>query len=96
MDIKFQIMHFAEDTMLLSIINDRLISASDLNLNTETISKWPYQCELEFHPDVNKQAIALLFSHKKQIDQFILPPLFFNGTEVKKVNRQIHQGINYT
>ena len=79
---------FADDTMLCSIVNDPTIYVSDLNDDLSTICQWAYQWKMEFNPDPNKQATELLFTQK-----ILSPnhsPLFFNGTEVTKVNEQKH------
>ena len=90
-NIKSQVNFFADDTMLFSIVNDPTISASDLNDDLSTISQWAYQWKMEFNPDSNKQATELLFSQK--ILSPNRPPIFFNGTEVTKVNEQKHLGL---
>ena len=47
--------------------------------------------EMAFNPDPNKQANEVLFSCKqKQVDH---PPLFFNGSPVKRVTEQKHLGL---
>ena len=56
---------FADDTMLFSVVNNRAISANELNHDLEVISQWAYQWEMNFNPDLYKQATELLFSCKK-------------------------------
>ena len=63
-DIKSKIKFFADDTMLFSIVHDPNTTASELNHDLETISKWAYQWKLSFNPEQAKQAIEVLFSHK--------------------------------
>ena len=46
---------------------------------------------MEFNPDINKQAIEVIFSHKKK--KPVHPPLFFNGIPVKRENNTKHLGV---
>ena len=46
---------------------------------------------MSFNPDPTKPAEEILFSHK--ISKPNHPPLFFNGTEVKRVNEHKHLGL---
>ena len=89
--IKSNVIFFADDTMLFSIVNDPVISANELNQDLKVINQWAYQGKMEFNPDPNKQATKLLFSCKKNSPNH--PPLFFNGTVVPKVNEQKHLGL---
>ena len=50
--------------MLFSIVNDPILTASELNHDLNVINQWAYQWKLEFNPDPNKQATELLFSCK--------------------------------
>ena len=77
--------------MLFSIVNDPVISASELNQDLEVINQWAYQWKMEFNPDPNKQATELIFSCEKNSPNH--PSLFFNGTVVPKVNEQKHLGL---
>ena len=90
-DIKSKVKFFADDTMLFSIVNDPLQSASDLNHDLELINKWAYQWKMAFNPEPSKQAIEVLFSHKT--NSVVHPPLFFNGSLVSKSDTHKHLGI---
>ena len=57
---------FADDTMIFSIVNDPVISASELNNDLKLINKWAHQWKMAFNPDPTKQAVEVLFSHKKK------------------------------
>ena len=46
---------------------------------------------MQFHPDKNKQAIQVIFSHRKS--RSILPPLIFNRSEVVTLNEHKHLGF---
>ena len=90
-NIRSNVKFFADDTMLYSIVDDPCKSAADLNHDLEIIEKWAYQWKMAFNPDPNKQANEILFSCKqKQVDH---PPLFFNGSPVKRVTEQKHLGL---
>ena len=64
-NIKSNVIFFADDNMLFSIVNDYLISANELNHDLNIISQWAYQWKMEFNPDPNKQATEVLFSCKR-------------------------------
>ena len=90
-NIKSNVKFLADDTMLFSIVNDPILSASELNHDLNVINQWAYQWKMEFNPDPNKQATELLFSCKRNNPNH--PSLFFNGTVVPKVNEQKHLGL---
>ena len=64
-DIKSRIRFFADDTMLYSVVHDPNVSANELNHGLKLINDWAYQWRMSFNPDVNKQAVEVLFSQKK-------------------------------
>ena len=82
-NIKSNVKFFADDTMLFSIVNDPILSASELNHDLNVINQWAYQWKMEFNPDPKKQATEVLFSCKRNSPNH--PSLFFNGTVVPKV-----------
>ena len=65
-NIKSNIIFFAHDTMLFSIVKDRVISGDDLNHDLDIIRQWAHQWKMEFNPDPTKQATEVLFSCKKK------------------------------
>ena len=71
---------FADDTSLFTIVYDETVSAQVLNSDLKTIEEWAYQWKMQFNPDVNKQAVQVIFSQKKS--EPFHPPLFFNGSLV--------------
>ena len=87
-DIKSKVKFFADDTMLFDIVKDPYLPARDLNLDLVNIQNWVYQWKMSFNPDPKKQAVEMLFSHKKKIRQH--PPLYFNGTLVCRKYVNIH------
>ena len=90
-NIKSNVIFFADDTMLFSIVKDPVISANELNHDLNIINQQAYQWKMEFNPDPSKQATKILFSCKR--NRPIHPSLFFNGTVVPKVNEQKHLGL---
>ena len=90
-NINSNIIFFADDTMLFSIIKDPTLSAANLNHDLDLIYKWAYQWKLEFNPDPTKQATEVLFTCKKTSPNH--PPLMFNGSVVAIANEQKHLGL---
>ena len=89
--IKSSVKFFADDTSLFSIVYDRTRSAEELNHDLDRINKWAYQWKMSFNPDPTKPAEEILFSQKlKTCDH---PPIYYNGTEVKRVNNHKHLGL---
>ena len=86
-----KIKFFADDTSLYSIVEDPLRSAIELNNDLVTISEWARKWKMSFNPDPTKPAEEILFSQKKSKPYH--PPLFFNGTEVKRVTEHKHLGL---
>ena len=82
---------FADDTMLYSVVEDPVVTATDLNHDLDIINKWAYQWKMEFNPDPTKQAKEVLFSCKKSYP--VHPDLVFNGTAVTKVDEHKHLGL---
>ena len=67
---------------LFSIVYDADLTADDLNHNSFKMS---------FNPDLNKQAVEVIFSHKTG-QQNILK-IYFNNVELKRVPEQKHLGL---
>ena len=88
--IKSNVTFFADETMLLSVVNNPAISANELNHDLKVINQWAYQWKMKFNPDLNKQATELLFSCKNNSSNH--PTLFFNESVVLKVKEQKHLG----
>ena len=82
---------FADDTSLFSVVYDEKVVAEKLNKDTETISKWARQWEMQFNPDKSKQAVQIIFSHKSPKPSH--PPLNFNQVEVPVVKEHKHLGM---
>ena len=71
--------------MLFDIVKDPYFTARDLNIDLINIQKWAHQWKMHSNPDPKKQAVEMLFSHKNTSRQH--PPLYFNGTQVCKVEQ---------
>ena len=56
------------------------MAADQLNGDLKVITDWAYQWKMQFNPDINKQAVLVIFSQKRT--KPILPPLFFNDAPV--------------
>ena len=91
-NIKSNIIFFADDTILFSIVKDPIISTNDLNHDFSIIQKWAYQWKREFNPDFTKQATEVLFSCTKS-SPYHPPLIIFNGMVVAKVKDQKHLGL---
>ena len=72
----FLIFFFADDTMIFSVVNDPVVSATELNHGLNLINKWAYQWKMVFNPDPSKQAVEILFSQKKK-EVYISPSFTF-------------------
>ena len=53
---------FADDTSLFTVVYDADIAADKLNRDLDIISNWAHQWKMQFNPDINKQAIQVIFS----------------------------------
>ena len=82
---------FVDDTSLFSIVYDEQVAADILNADLKFIEKWAYQWKMQFNSDKNKQAIQVIFSHRKS--KPIHPPLIFNGSEVVTLDEHKHLGF---
>ena len=82
---------FADDTSLFTVVYDEGIAADQLNRDLKVISDWTYQWKMQFNPDKNKQAIQVIFPHKRT--KPVYPPIFLNESEVKIKNERKHLGM---
>ena len=79
---------FADDTSLVSKIENKSYCNFHLHKELETISKWAFHWKMLFNPDPVKQAIEVYFSHKR--DKDVYPPLQFNDNDAQSANSQKH------
>ena len=82
---------FADDSSLFIKVRDVGESHAQLMDDLDKITNWARQWKMEFNPDITKQAIEVIFSHRKKKPTH--PPLFFNGIPVKRENHTEHLGV---
>ena len=82
---------FADDTSLFTVVYDETVAADQLNRDLKVITDWAYQWKMQFNPDINKQAVQVIFSQKRT--KPIHPPLFFNDAPVVTKDEQKHLGM---
>ena len=63
----------------------------NLTLIKKIISNWTFQWKMLFNPDPNKQAVEILFSKKREKDNY--SPLNFSGDNVQRAISQKHLGL---
>ena len=81
---------FADDSSLFVKVTDIQDTQSQLMDDLEIITSWAHQWKMEFNPDISKQAIEVIFSHRKKKPTH--PPLQFNGIPVKRETHTQHLG----
>ena len=82
---------FADDTSLFTVVCDETVAADQLNRDLKVVTDWAYQWKMQFNPDINKQAVQVIFSQKRT--KLIHPPLFFNYAPVVIKDEQKHLGM---
>ena len=82
---------FADDTFLLSIVNDANKSFQNLSHDLFVITNWAYQWKMSFNPDRSKQAQEVIFSRKTSIQSH--PVLTFGNNPVTKTTHHKHLGL---
>ena len=80
---------FADDTFIFRIADQQ--STKLLNEDLERITIWANKWKMLFNPDMTKQAVEVVFSHKRQ--PTIFDPLTFNNIPVKQVTETKHLGM---
>ena len=90
-DISSDAKLFADDTSLFTVEYDEIISANQLNRDLKIISEWACQWKMQFNPDINKRAVQVIFSQKR--NNSIHPSLFFNEAPVVMKDEQKHLGM---
>ena len=56
---------FADDTSLFTVVYNEETSATVLNNDLNLIKQWAFEWKMQFNPDVNKQAVEVIFSCKR-------------------------------
>ena len=79
---------FANDTSLLSIVQDPNESAKYLNIDLSIISQWAYQWKMLFNPVPKKAEHEVIFSGKKNEETH--HGVFYNNVEVSRTDSQKH------
>ena len=89
--LKCNVILFADDTSLFTIVQDSATVANDMNHDLELIKQWANDWRMSFNPDPQKQAVELIFSKKRiEIDHSVV---LFNDILVKQVKEHKHLGI---
>ena len=57
---------FADDSSLFIKVRNIQDTQEQLTDDLDKITNWAWQWKMEFNPDINKQAIEVIFSHKKK------------------------------
>ena len=82
---------FADDTLLLTVVQDSNTAANGMNHDLELIRQWGHDWRMSFNSDPQKQAVELLISKKTiKADH---PEIFFDKTPLMKVEEHKHLGI---
>ena len=90
-NLKCNVKLFADDTSLFTVIKNSNTAAEDMNHDLELIRQWAHDWRMSFNPDLQKQAVEIIFSRKRnKIDH---PGILFNNTLVKKVEEHKHLGL---
>ena len=82
---------FADDTSLISGVQNINSTTTNLNSDLSKISDWAFQWKMNFNPDPNKQAQEVIFSRK--ISKINHPPLLCNQNLIKSSSSQKHLGM---
>ena len=82
---------FADDTSIFSTVLDLNQSLNDLNHDLTVINNWSKQWKMLFNPDINKQAMEVVFSRKRNPP--VQPLLTFNQSFVTQTDAQKHLGL---
>ena len=72
---------------------DEETSATVLNNDLYLSKQWAFQWKMQFNPDVNKQAVEVIFSCKRNKPAH--PPIFFNDIIVKQLPKRKHLGLTF-
>ena len=65
-DISSDAKLFADYTSLFTGVYDEITSANQLDRDLKIISEWAYQWKMQFNPDINKQAVQVIFFSKEK------------------------------
>ena len=82
---------FADDVPLFTIVHDPSRAALDMNHDLDIIKRWAHNWRMSFNPDLNKQAVEVIFSRKRVLVHH--PIIMFNDTPVVNVTQHKHLGF---
>ena len=82
---------FADDTLLFPVIQNKQLSAQNLNEDLIKIKLWAFQWKMSFNPDPSKQAEEAISSRKLQKSVYL--SLHFNNIPVTQSTTQKHLGM---
>ena len=82
---------FVDDSSLFVRVRNVQESQDQLMEDLGKITHWAFLWKMEFNPDITKQAIEVIFSHKYK--KPVHPPLVFNGIPVKREPCTKHLGV---
>ena len=74
-----------------NVVYNEETSATVLSNDLNLITQWAFRWKMQFNPDVNKQAVEVIFSCKR--NKPAQPPIFFNDTIVKHLPKHKHLGL---
>ena len=64
-NISSNIKLFADDASLFLRVVDVSMCHQNIKMDLDTINNWAFQWKMKFNPDITKQAIEVIFSHKR-------------------------------
>ena len=79
---------FADDTSLLSVIENEIVDAEKLNRDLGKIRIWTWQWKMQFNAHKTEK---VLFSTKRT--RAVHPPLTLGNDEIKLKNEHKHLGM---
>ena len=74
---------FADDASLFTVVYGEETFATVLNNGLNLIKQWIFQWKMQFNPDVNKQAVEVILSCKRNKPAHL--PKIFNDIIVKQL-----------
>lgn len=80
--------YFADDTSLLTTVQDGDTAATELDHDFEIIRLWAHKWMMSFNPDPRKNAVELIVSTKETKTEH--PPIILNGALVINVDQHRH------
>ena len=82
---------FADDSSLFARVTDLNATHDQLVNDLNSITNWAHQWKMKFNPDISKQAVEVIFSHKHNKPAHQL--LTFNTIPVARESHTKHLGL---